>query len=202
MANNVTWAKKAGVTPGKLVLIAMLAVVLCGVLYLQFGPIGGQTSTRVALPAAAADSTIRTTTATAQAAPAAAADDATLRKKTGAVATWQSPDLKPVIEYDPFALPASFPQPGHADNSAALAQSAAAAEAAAAEQAALQAERSKSESELQGLRQQGVHVIIKRDDHFVAMVGDQEVHVGDQIDGFTVIAIDADGVRVAKDLRQ
>jgi hypothetical protein len=45
-----------------------------------------------------------------------------------------------------------------------------------------------------------VQVIIKRNDQYVAIVGDQEVHVGDQLDGFTVIAIDADNVYVAKDL--
>jgi hypothetical protein len=50
------------------------------------------------------------------------------------------------------------------------------------------------------LKQQGVHAIIKREREYVAIIGDKEVHVGDEIDGFTVIAIDADGVRVATDL--
>ncbi len=97
-------------------------------------------------------------------------------------------------------MPASFPIPRQIGNERALAQSAAQTQDASAQQAALEAERTQSESELQGLRQQGVDVIIKRKSEYVAIVGDQEVHVGDQINGFTVIAIDADGVQVAKDL--
>lgn len=199
MDNKPNWTKKAGVTPGKLGLIGLLAAVLCGVLYLQYAPATKKTPANATLPAApvepAADSA--KSTATADESQVAAAEP---RKKTGALSIWQSPDLATVVHYDPFALPASFPQPRDLNDEAAVAQVAAKSEDASAQQAALEAERTKSESELQGMRQQGVHVIIKKKNEFVAMVGDQEVHVGDQINGFTVIAIDADGVRVAKDL--
>jgi hypothetical protein len=67
--------------------------------------------------------------------------------------------------------------------------------------AASEVERKASESELQGLKKQGVGVIIKKKEEFVAMVGDQEVRVGDEINGFTVIAIDANGVQLVKELR-
>ena len=107
--------------------------------------------------------------------------------------------------YDPFALPALFPQPPAPGETGALAQvQAKSREDEAAQLAALAAERAQTQSQLTALRQQGVRVIIKRNDQYVAIVGEQEVHVGDKIDGFTVIAIDMDTneVHVAKDLSQ
>jgi hypothetical protein len=199
VANKPTWVKQAGVTPGKLALIGVLAVVLSGVLYLQFGTASKKASTSALPPLAAAESPAVPQESIALA-DTALVPVAGLRKKTGALSSWQSPELVSVVKYDPFALPASFPLPRQIDNETALAQSAAQTQDASAQQAALAAERTQSESELQGLRQQGVDVIIKRESEYVAIVGDQEVHVGDQINGFTVIAIDADGVQVAKDL--
>lgn len=199
MGNKPTWAKKTGVTPGKLALIGVLAVVLVGVLYLQFGPSNKKASSSALPPTVAAESPASPKESMA-AADAALVSATAKRKKTGTLSSWQSPDLASVVQYDPFALPASFPQPRQIDDESALAQNAAQTLDASAQQAALQAERTKSQSDLKGLRQQGVDVILKRESEFVAIVGDQEVHVGDQIDGFTVIAIDADGVRVAKDL--
>ena len=64
----------------------------------------------------------------------------------------------------------------------------------------LEAERQQTQGEFNTLRTQGVQVIIKRGDEYVAIIGDEEVRVGDQVEGFTVLAIDADGVKVAKDL--
>ena len=200
MDNKSSVAKQAGVTPGKLALIGVLAVVLGGVLYIQFGPTTKSAPVSTPPPMAAAESTANPTNASAATVVGAATAAAAQSKKTGALARWQSPDLVPVVDYDPFALPATFPQPRRIDDETALAQNAAQTKDSAAELAALEAERAKSEAELQGLRQQGVDVIIVKKDKYVAIVGDQEVHVGDQIDGFTVIAIDADGVRVAKDL--
>lgn len=199
MGKQPTRAKQAGVTPGKLVLIGVLAVVLVGVLYIQYGPTTQQAETNAPQPTATAESTVGPARSAPTTAVVLEPVDAAPRKQTGAVAGWQSPDLGSIVQYDPFSLPASFPQPRH-DDEGALAQDAVQTLDASAQQAALAAERTKSEAELQGLRQQGVHVIIRREDRYVAIVGDKEVHVGDEIDGFKVIGIDADGVRVAKDL--
>jgi hypothetical protein len=193
--NKSALAKQAGVTPGKLVLIGVLAFVFGGVLYIQFGPTTESASTSAPRPTAAAKSTNSPAATAVVVSPASTAP----RKITGALANWRLPDLTAVVEYDPFALPASFPQPRRVDDETAIAENDSRTKDAA-ELAALEAERTKSKAELQRLRQQGVRVIIVKKDKFVAIVGDQEVHVGDQIDGFTVIAIDADGVRVAKDL--
>jgi len=181
------------VTPGKLVLIGVLTAVLAGVLYLQYAPQGAPASAAPSAPRAASTAAVVAAKNPQAAAPAE-------RKKTGKVANWHAPGLESVVAYDPFALPAAFPKPPTPEE-AALAQSAAAStEDAAQRQAELEAARQKSESELLGLKQQAVKVMITRNDEFVAIVGDQVVHVGDELNGFRVIAIDSDGVHVAKDL--
>jgi hypothetical protein len=198
---NDNWMKKAGVTPGKLTLIGVLAVVLCVVLYQQLRPLVKTKNTPTQLATAAHNDATSLKSAASLAEPVTTTDDNAPRKKTGTVTSWQSPNLASIVQFDPFALPASFPQPQNPDEQSAIAQNAAQAEEATADQEALDAERTKSESELEGLRQQGVAVIIKKKTEYVAIVGDQELHVGDEINGFTVISIDAkDGVRVAKDL--
>jgi hypothetical protein len=194
-----SWAKQAGITPGKLVLIAVLAVVLGGVLYIQFAPQSSSSPppSHPVPPTVAAARKLPVQNLVGV--PALPSETATLRKKTGEVASWHSPELTPIVAYDPFALPAAFPQPTKVDEQGGLAQSEAAVDPSV-QQAELEAERTKSESELAGLREQGVAVVIKKKKEWYAIVGDQEIHVGDQINGFTVIAIDAGGVRVAKDL--
>jgi hypothetical protein len=198
VADKPNWAKQAGVTPGKLALIGVLAVALVGVLYLQYGPTTKRAPTTTLRPPAEPESAASPARATSPA-DAAHASATAPRKKTGAITGWQSPELGSIVQYDPFALPTSFPQPRQIEVAGATSPTKT-AEEASAQQAALAEERTKSETELQGLRQQGVQAILRRDDQYVAIVGDHEVHVGDQINGFTVIAIDADGVRLAKDL--
>jgi hypothetical protein len=183
-----------------MILIGVLAVALGGVLYFQFG------RSVATEPQSAAQLTTVSQPRTTNAKPSSTSDGspvptAAAPKQVLALGNWQPPDLASVIQYDPFALPASFPQPPPTGPDGQLAQ----AEANVLQdestlRAALETERKQTQSELEGLRRQGVHVIIRRHDEYVAIVGDQEVHVGDQIDGFTVIAIGADGVRVAKEL--
>ena len=52
--------------------------------------------------------------------------------------------------------------------------------------------------QLEELKQRGVHVIVSKNDQYVAMIGDRMIHVGDEINGFTVTAIDPEGVRVER----
>jgi len=221
VANKPTKAQQLGATPGKLALVGVLAVVLLGVLYSKYGDNTDQAALPIAPPPAPAPS--KPVTPAPQPVETVSAPLATVnepRKKTGATDNWQSPALATVVDYDPFHLQASLQQ---ADKDWELAQAAALqaklvaerakqlkeatlAKMAALEQAeqdrlaAIEAERKASESELQGLRKQGVGVIIKKEKEFVAMVGDQEIHVGDEINGFTVVAIDANGVQLVKEL--
>jgi hypothetical protein len=193
------WIKKSGVTPAKLVLIGVLAVVLVVVLYLQFGR-SGETATATLPTPTAANPVIEKPTPKA-AAEAAPTPTGVPSKKTVVRGNWQTLDIASVIAHDPFALPASFPTPRLGEFESAMVQDdAAAARDEAADRAERESQLKQLQSQLSGLRQQGVHAIIKRDNQYVAIVGDQEIHVGDEINGFTVVAIDADGVRVAHDL--
>ncbi|MGD9637329.1 MAG: hypothetical protein AB7G28_13800 [Pirellulales bacterium] len=196
---QASWTKQAGVTPGKLVLIGVLAAVLAGVLYIQYAPQGRSTPAVAAVNQPALPAATAAGSPTAPAAGQVAVPPAE-RKKTGAVANWHAPDFERVVAYDPFALPAAFPKPPTPEEAALAQSTAASSEDAAQRQAELEAARAQTENELSGLKQQAVKVMITRNDEFVAIVGDQVVHVGDELNGFRVIAIDSDGVHVAKDL--
>lgn len=201
MANQATAAKQTGVTPGKLALVGVLAVVLVIVIYIQYGDQLKSTATNTMPTTTAAKPLSKPAKSQAAKKEDVADADFTLRKSTGSRATWQAPELGSVVAYDPFALPASFPQPSQGDVENALAQTEAQkTQDASVQQAALEAERSQLQAALTSLKQQGVQVIVKREDQYVAIIGGQEVHVGDEFQGFKVVAIDATGVRLAKDL--
>jgi len=197
------WGKQAGLTPGKMALMVVLAVVFVGVLYHQFGGRSTPPQSVTVQSTSPADSATTEEKPSTKQSPSAQAVGIAHKKITFR-AQWQALSLATVVGYDPFALPTSFPQPPTEDAAGALAQNEASSrEDLLAQRAALAAEREQTQSQLAGLRQQGVQIFIKRNNQQVATVGDQEVHVGDKIDGFTVIAIDADGdVHVAKDLSQ
>ena len=200
MANQAA-TKKSEVTPGKLALIGVVGVVLVIVLYLQYGDQLKSTAKSDAPATTAAARRTKPANAKAAKKDDVAGTDFELRKSTGSRATWQAPELASVVTYDPFALPASFPQLQHGDAETALAQTEAQkTQDASAQQAALEAERTQMQAALTSLKQQGVQVIVKREDQYIAIIGDQEVRVGDEFQGFTVVAIDANGVRLAKDL--
>lgn len=197
MASKSSREEQAGATPAKLALIGVLGVVLIVILYVQFGRTSEQ------LPPVAAD------------APSARQPDvgrpeagrkldqevaAVLRDgiNTTGFDKWRPPDLAAVVQHDPFALPAAFPQPRQIDAEGALAELSDQGEEAVA---SLEQQVQQSRAELETLRHLGVQVVIRQSDGYVAMIGDRTIRVGDEINGFTVIAIDSDGVRVARDLK-
>jgi hypothetical protein len=184
-----------GLTPGKLTLIGVLAVVLLGVLYLQFGGSEAEAPTtkpaRKPRQAATASETAQSTSAAPkQAATSGLAD----------ISAWHTPALEKVVEYDPFALPAAFPQPKSSAAALELSNSSASALAKFDEEARAKLQK-QVESELGTMRKQGVQVILTRGDQFVAMIGGKTYHVGDEIGGFTITAIDASGVHVERAVR-
>jgi hypothetical protein len=202
VAEAKTALAKSGLTRGKAILIGVLGVVLVGVLYLQFSSGSDEVAPapasrrgplmRVANPASQPS-------AKAEAAPAEAAQAGTAALEAMALmdeAKWTAPELATVVAYDPFALPAAFPQPAMAvgPNSDAIGSGAAELLDANALAEAL----AKIQTELRELQQRGVHVIIKERDEYVAMIGDRTVHVGDEINGFTVTAIGPSGVSVER----
>jgi hypothetical protein len=108
-----------------------------------------------------------------------------------------------VLAFDPFALPSGFPRSSQATVSSRSAAGTA-VEGADAEIAADQlADAIESlRMELEELQQRGVRVIIRGRDEYVAMIGDRTIHVGDEISGFTVTAIEADHVRVERKVQK
>ena len=116
-------------------------------------------------------------------------------------ARWKSPNLADVVDYDPFALPKAFPQPRFADADATKAEGLIAA-AAEDDKRKFADELAKQQMEWQELKQRGVHVIVRQQDQYVAVIGDQTVHVGEEVNGFTVTAIDPQGVHVERKTTQ
>jgi hypothetical protein len=205
VAEPKTAAKKAGLTRGKAILIGVLSVVLIVILYVQFGS-GGEKSgpepigyrpPRPVLGVQPASSAANSVTLTAAKGTASKnKDDAAAPIIEGT--RWKSPQVATVVAYDPFALPAAFPQPKVAVGNKAKDGEALLAEAAAAEAKKLAEQVEKLHMELQELRQRGVHVIIREGDQYAAVIGDRMLHVGDKINEFTVTAIDPDGVHVER----
>jgi hypothetical protein len=199
VAKSQSASTKLGLTRGKAVLIGVLALALVGVLYIQHGRSGGDevfdsvdmTSTRATLPRP------ERSTAT-----NAAVSNAELDGETQAAllefdqAKWKTPKLSAVIAYDPFALPPSFPQPPKVAGDPRAASAAADALTAAEQGKQLADALEGLRTQLEDLKQRGVHVIVSQNDQYVAIIGDRTIHVGDEINEFTVTAIDPEGVRV------
>jgi hypothetical protein len=192
---------KTGITPAKLILIGVLSFVLLTVLYIQFGSSPVET-------AVAANESPHRHPAAAAAPPAAAkpTDDnkqttttVAAAMKTEIASNWQTPAVAAAVWYDPFALPPLFPQRVQEAKDNKLAKDALKTDDGAAARAE---NLKKMTTEFGQLQRQGVRVVMQKQDKYVAMIGDKTIHVGDNIDGFTVVAIDADGVRVARDLKQ
>jgi hypothetical protein len=195
-------------TRGKAILIAVLGVVLVVVLYVQFGR-RGET-----LAAETAEYRPRQTPATPAPAPATAAATPATQATPGAKAPvgtqvvsvpiidetkWKAPPLAKVVAFDPFALPAAFPQPVKVTKDGKVLNTEGLIAAAAADDAKRLADAiEKLQTELEELKQRGVHVIIRERDQYAAMIGDRMLHVGDEINGFTVTAIDPNGVHVER----
>ncbi|HEX2474087.1 MAG TPA: hypothetical protein VHK01_05050 [Lacipirellulaceae bacterium] len=201
-----TWSKRIGLTRGKAVIVAILAVTLTVVIYVKYVPSSAAviSSRLISLsgrrPAPKSDSEGSGAAANAKAAQRSAAELLSVEVDES---RWKSPDLSVVLAYDPFALPAGFPQPkqGAAASSSAQIGTASAEEAdIAAEQLAEALESLRME--LEELQQRGVHVIVRGRDQYVAMIGERTIHVGDEINGFTVTAIEPDHVRVERKVQK
>lgn len=207
MAEAQTSSKK-GLTRGKAILIGVLGVTLVSVLYIQFGRGGekpaeepvGYRPPRPALaidPMNSAEQPVTPATLKTESNPQAG------KKKSAATPSpidekrWKSPKLETIVAYDPFALPAAFPQPpkltvgGKATDADGLI-----AVATADDAKRLAEEVEQLHLQLEELTQRGVHVIMRERDQYVAVIGDRLLRVGDKINEFTVTAIDPDGVQV------
>jgi hypothetical protein len=188
-------------TRGKAILIAVLAIVLVVILCVQFGGAGEKRGAaagyRVPRPAVAVQPAKHvenelTPVAAKMPSAAEANKDAAAAPITDA-AHWKSPKIETIVAYDPFALPAAFPQPPKKLAAGTKGKDSLIAAAAADDAKRLADAVEKRLQELQELRERGVHVIIGEGDQYVAWIGERKLHVGDEINGFTITAIDPNG---------
>jgi hypothetical protein len=197
-------SRQVGLTRGKAALVAVLAIVLVMVLYAQFGPSGEDyVAPQDSEDGRSAPSSSIQTSATQ--APSPMAIGGVTRAYGKAVPIdethWTAPDLAAVIAFDPFAVPETFPKSEQVTAAAGQESEAGSEDAAAAAEHLTEAVE-QLRLELEELQQRGVHVIVKQRDQYVAMIGDRTVHVGDDIGGFTVTAIEPDHVRVERKVQK
>lgn len=202
MADNDSGTKKSGLTRGKTITIGVLALVLVVVLYLQYGSSGAQsTNTPSAYkprrPVAEAPTDPPQQTANEKKGQQATNGPRVAVAAVVDEARWKSPNLSDVVDYDPFALPLAFPQPQTVEANGANSENLIAA-AAENDKQKLAEILAQQQMEWQELKQRGVHVIVRQHDEYVAVIGDQTVHVGDEIMGYTVTGIDSQGVQVER----
>ncbi len=201
--------KQVGVTRAKLIAIVVLAVVLVGVLYKQYGgspanPVQPEVPQSASVEQESSERPAARVTRRGKSAPPVAETTAAVtvpvRLESFDQEAWKPRDLATVTQYDPFALPASFPQSVVvAKGNVANGDEGSPADADANRLADTVA---KLQTELEQLKQRGVHVIIRERDQYVALIGDRTIHVGEEIDGFTVTAIGPDGVHVEWKVQQ
>ena len=208
MAEAKTSSKK-GLTRGKAILIGVLSIVLVVILYVQFGgggekPGGEAVGYRPPRPAVAVQpgsSAANPVTLASAKTPSniqAGKDKDAVAAPPIDVARWKSPKLETIVAYDPFALPPAFPQPPKVAAGSKASADGLIAAAAADDAKKLADAVEKLHMQLEELKQRGVHVIVREGDQYVAVIGERKLHVGDKINGFTVTAIDPDGVHVER----
>ena len=200
MAETKSTLQQIGLTRGKAALILVLAVVLVGLIYSRYG---SSDAGDAASPEVETNPRQPASPLPATASPSAALEAPVDDKLQSALAEfdetrWQPRNLAEVIAYDPFALPPAFPQPPRAVLDPTLAAEGGDASAAALSAQQLAEAVEQMQKQLEELQQRGVHVIVNLRDEYVAMIGDRAVHVGDEINGFIVTAIEPDGVRVER----
>jgi hypothetical protein len=205
VADEKSLAQQLGVSPKKLALIGVLAAVLVGVMYVQFGGSGdGEMADQAASAQTARQSQRPRTARTSETQEGAKSND---QKDEWLLASverrqWKTPALADVVRYDPFALPAAFPQPAVAGASGPTTSEGGVVVADGNTEEVQRAEAiAEIQAKLQELQQRGVRVIIQGRRQ-AAVIGDRTVHIGDDVDGFTVKAIKADGVVVERTLEQ
>ena len=197
MAKAQTTMERIGLTRGKIALIAILTIALGGVMYRQYRP---SDAGDVASPSAEEAPRHGTRRAVGLAQSEATTPQNENDVQAGLTefdqTKWKPPELTMVIAYDPFAVPASFPQPAREIAGSQMPDGSDMTAEFTANQLAEEVER--LQTQLEELMQRGVHVIVRQRDEYVAMIGDRTVHVGDEINGFTVTAIEPDGVRIER----
>lgn len=176
-----------GATPGKLVLIALLAVVFVVVVAVQFG---GSSSAKQTCPPEKHKAP--TSRPPAQIAPRDVQPSPRPRSAQNASHQWPKSELNEVLGYDPFAAPASFFDHQNSANSTGKREL---DDGPSARQEELARQRAEQDQFLEQLRKDGVKAVVgSAVNGRAALIAAQTVRLGDVLGGFRVIAIEADGV--------
>lgn len=183
------WQEKIGVTPGKLALVAVLAVVLVTVIYQQMPP-ADQVST--AEPTEQVPKSESRSSAKGLARPALATSQ-DVRKKEAAKQEkeWPKIQLENAIAFDPFSRPDAL-KPDHKERPGDDVT------ATNEELVKRQAVRRNREQALALVRQQGVQMVLYDQQERIAVVGDRVVRIGEELQGFRVVAIDDEGITLSE----
>lgn len=180
------WMSKIGVTPGKLVMVGVLAAILVAVLVSQIG-----TRTESAEEPSREQQAKRETP---RSAGAAARMSAIRESEVGDRKDRQWPEilLEEVIAHDPFALPEALAPPPTVDSGTGPRK-----QRADAQQA--QKLREEREKALAAVRERGVQMVLIDQKEQVAIVGDRAVRIGEVLEGFRVVAINSAGVTLSEE---
>jgi hypothetical protein len=177
------WAKKLGITPAKLGLVAVLAAVLAVVLILQL--VGSDAPASISPvpsePRRKPRAAERTSPAAATA-PAAPRAEAPPRPQMA---------LADATQHDPFALAAELAKPDAA--------AAAAAPSAQGRENAPDERQKRIEQVLEALNAKGVQLVLLGGSEEMAIVGGRPVRVGDMIEGLRVSSISVQGITLSDD---
>jgi len=178
----------AGRSPFKLALASVLSVVFLVVLIVQCGNISSGDD--VGSGKAAGKGKRETSRGTSSA--AAVRDQAELETAEDSAQPWPVVELADVLEYDPFATPPAF---SDQDSAAPTRPQDERRQAERNRREELLRKQAEQEKALEKLRQEGVKAILgSSQSGNVAVIGSRTVHVGDELDGFRVVAIEPDGV--------
>ena len=173
-------------TPRQLAMIAVLGVVLAAVLIAQFG--GASSAPEPGVPAAGSSGASGAASGLSGAASPAASAGAAAPAPAGsggASQAWPRLDAQAAAAYDPFAVPAP------------MVRKLASGQQASHGTKPGQADPRKAEAALASLRSKGISAVLRNQRGAVAVIGNREVRVGDVIEGYRVVSIEADGVLLA-----
>ncbi len=181
MTENLEIAPR-GVSRKQLWTVGVLALIFAGVLIAQFGTASATPVPHSALAETQGNSGRPTAASATSGQPAAESH----RKATQPIQPWPSCALAKVVDFDPFAQPASLAEGSQPSGTG--------GNGAAAMSEKTDQNHAERERALATLRQEGVKMIVGTDKGFVAIVGSKTIHVGDQLDGFRVREIKPNGV--------
>jgi hypothetical protein len=176
------WMQRAGVTRGKMLFVAVLAVVLVTVIVVQ---LGGSAAGSVTPRRQAKEKDSRAAGRGVATSEQGAAQKDADRNPAPPRKPWPRIPLAEILDHDPLTIPPWLAPP-----------SPAAAESAKSSDPEKDAQRQRLLA-WDKLRGQGVGLVLITPDGPVATVGDRQVRVGDVIDGFRVEKIDGQGLVLA-----